>query len=106
MVRFPPGLRLESLRRDHPRATFVSGQPVVDAWLRGQALQGQDKHLSTTRVLVDAEETIAGFFSLATGQVDFGDLPGEIAKKLPRRALPVAVLAWLGVAREHQGKGL
>ncbi|HVX60474.1 MAG TPA: GNAT family N-acetyltransferase [Pirellulales bacterium] len=49
---------------------------------------------------------IAGFYTLATGQVDFGDLPPELARKLPRRTLPVAVLAWLGVDRAHQNQGL
>src|SRR5262245_61680967 len=40
------------------------------------------------------------------GQVDFGELPAEAAKKLPRRMLPVAVLAWLGVNRNPTGQGL
>lgn len=98
MVRFPRGLRLEGLRRDHPRTRFASGQPAVDAWLHGQAWQSQTKHLSTTRVLVDHEDAITGFFSLATGQVEFGDLPADLVKKLPRRAMPVAVLAWLSAS--------
>jgi GNAT superfamily N-acetyltransferase len=106
MVRFPAGFRTERLRREHPRAAFSSGQEAVDGWLAKQALQNQEKHLSVTRVLVDEQNRIAGFYTVATGQVDFGDLPPELVKKLPRRALPVAVLAWLGVARTHQGRGL
>jgi GNAT superfamily N-acetyltransferase len=106
MVSFPSGLRLERLRREHRRAAFSSGQPAVDEWLAKQALQNQEKHLSVTRVLLDAQGDIAGFYTLATGQVDFGDLPQDIAKKLPRRALPVAVLAWLGVHQRHHRKGL
>jgi GNAT superfamily N-acetyltransferase len=78
----------------------------VDQWLHGQALQSQTKRLSTTRVLVSPSGQIAGFFTLATGQVHFGDLPTEIVMRLPRRALPVAVLAWLGVAVEEQRRGL
>ena len=106
MVRFPAGWRCERLRREHPRAAFVSGQEAVDGWLAKQALQNQEKHLSVTRALLDDEGRIAGFYTLATGQVDFGDLPAELVKKLPRRALPVAVLAWLGVDRRHHRKGL
>ena len=106
MVPFPPGLRLEALRRDHPRSGFESGQAAVDQWLRGQALQSQSKHLSTTRVLLDGGVRIVGFFTLAFGQVDFTELPTEVVKALPRRALPVAVLAWLGVARDRQGQGI
>jgi GNAT superfamily N-acetyltransferase len=104
-VAFPSGLRLEVLAKHHPRKRFVSGQPLVDEWLATRALQHQEKHLSVTKVLLDEPGAIAGFYTLAAGQVDFGDLPMEIAKKLPRRALPVAVLAWLGIAKGRQGQG-
>jgi len=62
--------------------------------------------LSVTKVLLDEADAIAGYYSLASGQVDFGDLPAEMTKRLPRRMLPIAVLAWLGVSSDHQGRGL
>ena len=105
-VRFPAGFRLERLHRDHPRKQFRCGEEPVDEWLAARALQNQEKHLSVTKVLVDEAGAVAGYYTLATGQVDFGDLPAEVAKRLPRRALPVAVLAWLGVSTERQGQGL
>jgi GNAT superfamily N-acetyltransferase len=105
-VRFPEGFRLERLHRDHPRKTFRSGQEQVDDWLATKALQNQEKHLSVTKVLLDNASAITGYYTLATGQVDFGDLPDEMRKRLPRRMLPVAVLAWLGVGADRQGQGL
>lgn len=105
-IAFPEGFRLESLRRSHPRRSFNSGQNEVNEWLRTKALQHQDKRLSVTKALIDPQGAIAGFYTLATGQVDFGDLPSELVRQLPRRALPVAVLAWLGVSRAHQGQKL
>lgn len=105
-VQFPPGFRLERLAKSHPRKGFASGQPQVDDWLATRALQSQDKHLSVTRVLLDEASAIAGYYTLATGQVDFGDLPADMAKQLPRRMLPVALLAWLGVAADRHGQGL
>lgn len=105
-VRLPPGLRLESLRREHPRRRFHSGRQQVDQWLASKALQHQEKHLSVTKALVDDPGAIVGYCTLATGQVDFGDLPIEAVKQLPHRALPVAVLAWLGVDAQRQGHGL
>lgn len=106
MVRFPAGFRCETLRKDHRRKAFSSGSAAVDSWLVQRALQSQKKHLSVTRVLLDPQDAIVGYFTLATAQVDFGELPEYAAKGLPNRALPVAVLAWLGVDRRHQGKGL
>jgi GNAT superfamily N-acetyltransferase len=105
-VHFPQGFRLERLRRDHPRPAFHCGEEKVDAWLAEKALQHQEKHLSVTKVLVDNGGTIAGYYSLATAQVDFSDLPADISKRLPHRVLPVAVLARLGVARGFQRRGL
>lgn len=105
-IRFPEDFRLEPLCRDHPRRLFQSGQPQVDDWLKTKALQHQDKHLSVTKVLLDDAGAVAGYYTLATGQVDFGDLPAEIARRLPRRALPVAVLTWLGVHVDRHGQGL
>lgn len=106
-VAFPTALRLECLRRDHPRRRFRCGEQPVDDWLATKALQNQEKHLSATKVLVDSQDGhIAGYYTLAVAQVDFGDLPVEVAKHLPRRSLPVAVLAWLGVGIEHQRQGL
>jgi GNAT superfamily N-acetyltransferase len=105
-VIFPDGFRLESLARQHPRKQFDCGEERVNDWLATKALQNQEKHLSVTKVLLDDAGATAGYYTLATGQVDFGDLPAEVAKRLPRRRLPVAVLAWLGVSSAHQGKGL
>ena len=105
-VRFPAGYRIEPLRRDHPRSAFRSGQEQVDEWLASKALQNQEKHLSATKILIDPAESIAGFYTLATAQVDFVDLPPELLRRLPRRNLPVAVLAWLGVRVADQGRGL
>jgi GNAT superfamily N-acetyltransferase len=105
-VRLPDGFRLERLRRGHPRKAFRSGEEGVDDWLATRALQQQDKRLSVTRVLLDETGAVAGYYTLATGQVDFGDLPAEINRKLPRRMLPVAVLAWLGVSAARHGQGL
>ncbi len=78
----------------------------MDEWLHTNALQHQKKRLSVTEALLDQEGRIACYYTLATAQADFGDLPSEITKHLPRRALPVAVLAWLGVSIAHQGRGI
>jgi GNAT superfamily N-acetyltransferase len=105
-VKLPVGFRWQRLQRDHPRQQFGSGQPEVDDWLRAKAWQHQKKHLSVTKVLLDQGEQIAGFYTLATGQVGFDDLPSHLTRRLPRRSLPVAVLAWLGVSTGYQKQGL
>jgi GNAT superfamily N-acetyltransferase len=94
------------LQKEHPRRQFNSGQPEVDDWLRTKAWQHQKKRLSVTKVLLDENRRITGYYTLATGQVDFSELPDDLTKHLPRRSLPVAVLVWLGVTTSHQSQGL
>lgn len=105
-VRFPDGFQMERLRHEHPRRGFRCGEDKIDEWLAAKALQHQEKHLSSTWILLDGTNAIAGYYTLATGQIDFGELPAEVARQLPRRVLPVAVLAWLGVSSAYQGRGL
>ena len=104
-IRLPQGFRFERLGSGHRRNAFCSGQADVDDWFTTKALQNQAKHLSSTKVLLNGSDEIAGFFSLVTGQVDFSELPPDLRRKLPKRMLPVAVLAWLGVAANRQGYG-
>jgi GNAT superfamily N-acetyltransferase len=105
-IKFPAGMRVERLGRHHARHSFHCGEPQVDDWLATKALQHQNKNLSVSKVLIDSVEEIVGFYTLATSQIDFGELPADIRRTLPRRSLPVAVLAWFGIATEHHGKGL
>ncbi|WP_417740233.1 GNAT family N-acetyltransferase [Rosistilla oblonga] len=105
-VRYPDGWRVELLDKSHNRKSFRCGQAQVESWLKKAALQSQKKHLSSTKVLLDADSHLVGYYTLATSQVDFSDLPAELARSLPQRRLPVAVLAWLGIASSFQRRGI
>ena len=56
--------------------------------------------------LLTKARSIAGFYTLAMGEVSFDALPAAVTKSLPKRSLPVAVLAWLGIGKSYQGRGL
>ncbi len=98
--------RIELLTKSHNRQRFDSGNTSVNDWLKKSALQSQSKHLTSTKVLTDTTSRIFGFYTLATAQVDFADLPSTVVKSLPRRQLPVAAIAWLGVDITFQSRGL
>lgn len=102
----PAGFRLERLAKHHHRRSFRSSHQDVDEWLITKSFQQQQKHLSATKVLLDHEDTIVGYYTLAIGHVDFSELPHDVVKQLPRRQLPVATLAWFGINLSHQGQGL
>lgn len=105
-VRFPDGWRIGLLDESHDRRSFDCDVDQVNDWLRTKARQSQSKHLSATRVLLDDQNVIAGFYTLAYNHVRLNELPPDIARKLPEHLLPVAVLAWLGVDKRHRGRGL
>lgn len=105
-VRWPEGFSIERLEKRHKRTALHSGVDVVDKWLKKRARQAQDKHMATTRVLVEEPGIIAGFYTLAMGQVNFDELPSEMARRLPGTLLPIVTLAWLGVDERYQGRGL
>ena len=105
-VIFPKGFKVEQLSKSHPRSKFSSGESAVDEWLKKRARQAQDKRLSVTRVLLSDTGKIAGYYTLAMGQVNFDELPAEQTKKLPHTLLPIITLAWLGIDKEYQGQVL
>lgn len=106
IIRWPGGFFIEKLEKRHKREAFQSGVDVVDKWLKKRARQAQEKRMSITRVLLKEPDIIVGYYTLAMGQVNFDKLPHEMARKLPGTLLPIVTLAWLGVDRRHQGKGL
>jgi len=105
-VRLPKGWHITLLDESHDRRAFDCGVARVNEWLRGSARQSQARHLSATKVLLDDQGVVAGFYTLAYSHVRLNELPHDVARKLPDRLLPVAVLAWLGVDRRHRGRQL
>lgn len=105
-MRFPPGWRIEPLRKEHDRKSFESGEAAVDDWLRSKARQSQDKRLSSTRVVLDEDSAIAGYYTLAIGWVALEDLPHDISRRLPNQLVPVITLAWMGRHLKYRGAGL
>ncbi len=104
-IQWPDGFSIEQLKKSHKRTTFHSGVDMGDDWLKKRARQAQTKQLAATRVLLQDSNIIAGYYTLAMGQVNFDELPHEMARKLPGTLLPIVTLAWLGVDKRYQGKG-
>lgn len=95
---------IEPLSREHDRDAFDSGEPALDDFLRRHARQNQDKNVSRTYVAVrSGERRVLGFYTLASGAVDFEHLPDNVRKRLPRYPVPVVHLARLAVDRSVQG---
>jgi len=99
--------RIERLDRGYMREGFDCGKPSLNDFLRGLVSQYEKRNLGRTYVaLREREERVLGYYTLASGAVAAESLPAKQAKKLPRHAVPVVLLARLAVDRSVQGKGL
>jgi GNAT superfamily N-acetyltransferase len=92
----------------HRRADFDCGKPALNEFLRTLVTQYEKRRLGKTFVAVRADglHTVAAYYTLAAGAVAFGNVPQEIARKLPRHPVPVILLARLAVDRSAQAQGL
>jgi GNAT superfamily N-acetyltransferase len=115
-------MRVLALTGSHGRNAFDCGVEALNLCLRQTALQHQAKGISRTFVAVpqDAEEvdayhaggyadivenSILGYYALASAFILADELAPELAKRYPRQ-LPVTRLGRLAIRRDLQGQGL
>lgn len=96
---------IEKLRRDHLIDDFDCGQEDLNNWLRKHALQNQGANAAQTYVGL-AGEVVLGYYSLAVGQVEYGEAPERLQKGLAQHPVPIMLLARLAVHKNWQKKGV
>ena len=100
-----PTPRSEKLRRDHYLDAFDCGQEALNRFLKRHALQSQQAGASQTYVAL-ADDSVAGYYTLVFGQVEYEGAPERLTKGLARHPVPLMLLARLAIATAWQGKGL
>jgi hypothetical protein len=77
---------IHPLDQQHDVRSFDCGAEALNDWLKHTARQHQKKDISRTYVLVDDEapHIILGFYAISICEVGTGDVPPDMAKKLPR----------------------
>ncbi len=99
---------IERLGRIHDRAAFSCGSSDLDEYLKTRAGQDEKKNFARVFVLVgDEPSSIAGYYTVSNLGINIGELPEEVAKKLPRYPIvPAALIGRLAVSEKYQGQGL
>lgn len=98
----PPTLLTEA----HDVASFDSGEPVLDDWLRQRAWNNLQSAASRTYVVCPTGFlTVVGYAALSMGQILAGDVTGSMRRNMPP-FIPAVLLGRLAIARDWQGKGL
>lgn len=92
--------------RRHAREDFSCGVESLDQYLRVRARQERDKFVATVFVMA-AGVSILGYYTLSAYAIDPGELPPDVARRLPRYPrLPATLIGRLAVDLRHHGKGL
>jgi predicted GNAT family N-acyltransferase len=98
-------LKIELLTREHVRGGFDCEEPSLNRFLREIALQHDKRNIGRTFVATEPpDRTALGYYTLATGKVEFENLPD--AKNLPPIPIPVMLLGRLAVDKSGKGTGL
>jgi predicted GNAT family N-acyltransferase len=103
-------MRVEPLdAKRHDRATFSSGAPSLDAYLKTQASQDVRRKANAVFVLIEEANpsTVMGYFTLCAYGLAPGAVPDEVRKHLPRYPqVSATLIGRLAVSHAHQGQGL
>jgi GNAT superfamily N-acetyltransferase len=97
--------RVEKLRRDHPVESFDCGREELNRYLIRFAWQNQQAGAAQSYVGM-VGEVIAGYYTLAVGQVTLENAPERLKKGLAKHPVPVMLLARLAIDRRWQGQGV
>ena len=96
---------IEKLRRDHAVEDFDCGRVALNRFLQRYAWQNQQAGASQTYVGL-VGNSIAGFYTLAVGQVTYDDAPERLTKGLARHPVPIMLLARLATDCRWQKQGV
>lgn len=101
-------LFVSALGSDHERSSFRCGTLSLDDYLHKQASQDVKRRISRVFVATTPANphVIVGYYTLSTLSIELGQLPRELARKLPRHPVPAALLGRLAVDQRAQGYGI
>jgi ribosomal protein S18 acetylase RimI-like enzyme len=102
-----PSFRLVALDSTHDRNGFNSSSEPLNRYFREHVSQDVRRRVAACFVALNAENRIAGYYTLASASLRLTDLPSHLAKKLPRYpSVPAVRMGRLAVDEAFKGQGL
>ena len=90
------------LQKQHNIDEFDCGVDVLNHWLKHQDRRNEPSGASRTYVVCH-EQTVIGYYALATGSIEHTLLPSKLKRNMPD-PIPVLVLGRLAVDQQWQSK--
>ena len=103
------GLRLVSVKEISPKSVLKKFDCEVEAlneFLSRYVLKNDELGIGKTFVALNENNQIAGYFTLATAQVAYQEIPDDFKEKLPKYPIPALRIARLAVNKDLKGKGI
>lgn len=85
---------------------FDCGIDALNEFLSRYSLKNDTLGIGKTFVAVNQTGEAVGYFTLATAQAVFEEIPDEYRTKLPKYPIPALRIARLAVSKTTQGKGV
>ena len=102
-------LRLISIKEVTPKSVlkqFDCDISALNEFLSRYAIKNNDLGIGKTFVALDNRNRVVGYFTLATAQVAYQEIPSEYKGKLPKYPIPALRIARLAVNKDMKGKGI
>lgn len=102
----PSQLRIMPLDSRQLSDDFDCGDPAINASLRQITRKPDDIESSPVFTAVDERNIINGFYSLTATNIEFAELPENLAEKIDTYPIPTVVINRIAVHKTLQRKGI
>ena len=97
---------IKEIQRKSILKKFDCGIEKLNEFLLRYAIRNDELGIGRTFVALNSNNHILGYFTLATAQVAYQEVPDEYKGKLPKYPIPALRIARLAVNKELQGNGI
>lgn len=106
MSDFASQLRIMPINNSHDCNRFDCGDQAVNASLRQLTSGSGDSGSYPVFAAVDELEFINGFYSLTASNIEFAEIPKNLAQKISTYPVPTIIIDTIAVHKTLQGKGV
>jgi GNAT superfamily N-acetyltransferase len=96
-------ISIVSINKTHPKRAFDCNEPDLNFFFKHYAFKNE-RISGKTYVAVEDAESIAGYVTLAAGELATKEIPEAFREKLPKYPVPVVLIAKLAVDVRFQKK--
>ena len=97
-----------SIAKNHQRAAFDCGYPILNEYLKRYARQNHNKGIAKTIVAISASGglKIDGYYTVSSSVIEFESLPESYQRRMPNYPIPAVLIGKLAVDNSVKGQGL